>query len=43
MANDRQTDFIVRYKEAFTREECRKIIEQIDFFDENRVIILCGI
>jgi len=38
MANDRQTDFIIRYKEAFTREECRKIIEQIDFFDENSLL-----
>ena len=36
--NDRMTDFIIRYKKAFTREECRQIIEHIDFLDENSLL-----
>ena len=37
-SNDRVTDFIIRYEKAFTRQECRDIIEQIDFFDENAML-----
>ena len=29
-------DFICRYKEIFTRQECIKIIEEIDFFEETQ-------
>lgn len=29
-------DFICRYKETFTRQECREIIEEIDFFEETQ-------
>ena len=34
-SNDRITDFIIRYKKVFTRQECRDIIEQIEFLAEN--------
>ena len=36
--NDRMTDFIIRYKKIFTRDECRDIIEHIEFFDENSLL-----
>ena len=36
--NDRMTDFIIRYKKAFTREECREIIEHIDFLGDNSLL-----
>ena len=36
--NERITDFIIRYEEIFTRDECRHIIERIDFFDENAML-----
>ena len=36
--NDRLTDFIIRYKKIFTRDECRDIIEHIEFFDENSLL-----
>ena len=29
-------DFICRYKETFTRQECREIIEEIEFFEETQ-------
>ena len=38
MENNRITDFIIRYKNVFTREECREIIELIDFFSENSLL-----
>ena len=37
-SNDRVTDFIIRYEKIFTREECRKIIETIDFFEDNSLL-----
>ena len=36
--NNRITDFIIRYKKIFTREECRDIIQHIEFFDENSLL-----
>ena len=33
-----ESEFIRRYKEVFTREECSKIIEYIEFFEENNII-----
>ena len=36
--NERITDFIIRYEEIFTRDECRNIIERIDFLDENAML-----
>ena len=38
MENNRVTDFIIRYKNIFSRQECREIIELIDFFDENSLL-----
>ena len=29
-------DFICRYKKTFTRQECREIIEEIEFFEETQ-------
>ena len=36
--NDRKTDFIVRYEKILTREQCRDVIKDIDFFDENSLL-----
>ena len=36
--NDRITDFIIRYEKIFTREECRQLIEKIDFYDDNALL-----
>lgn len=33
-----ESEFIRRYKEVFTREECNKIIEYIEFFESNNII-----
>tara|TARA_B100000424_G_C22937492_1_gene498816 strand:- start:490 stop:1089 length:600 start_codon:yes stop_codon:yes gene_type:complete len=33
--NERITDFIIRYEKIFSRDECRELIETIDFYDEN--------
>ena len=30
-----KTNFISRYEKALTRQECRDIIEDIEFFDSN--------
>ena len=38
MENNRVTDFIIRYKNIFSRNECREIIELIDFFSENSLL-----
>jgi len=38
MENERITDFIIRYKEVLSRDDCREIIKQIDFFDENSIL-----
>ena len=32
------TNFISRYEKAFTRQECRDIIEEIEFFDSNALL-----
>ena len=32
------TNFISRYEKAFTRQECRDIIEEIEFFDSNSLL-----
>ena len=37
-SNDRLTDFIIRYEKVFSRQECRDIIEHIEFFDENSLL-----
>ena len=29
--NNRITDFIIRYEKVFSRDECRDVIERIDF------------
>ena len=36
--NNRITDFIIRYEEVFSRDECRNLIEKIDFLDENAML-----
>ena len=36
--NNRITDFIIRYEKIFTRDECRNLIEKIDFLDENAML-----
>ena len=36
--SNRITDFIIRYEKIFTRDECRNLIEKIDFLDENAVL-----
>ena len=36
--NDRKTDFIVRNEKILTREQCRDVIKDIDFFDENSLL-----
>ena len=35
--SDVKTNFISRYKQVFTREECRKIIEEIEVFDSSKL------
>ena len=32
------TNFISRYEKAFTRQECRDIIDEIEFFDSNALL-----
>ena len=32
------TNFISRYEKALTRQECRDIIEEIEFFDSNSLL-----
>ena len=32
------TNFISRYEKVFTRQECRDLIEEIDFFDSNKLL-----
>ena len=36
--SNRITDFIIRYEKIFTRDECRNLIEKIDFLDENAML-----
>ena len=36
--NNRITDFIIRYEKVFSRDECRDVIERIDFLDENAML-----
>ena len=36
--SSRITDFIIRYEKIFTRDECRQLIEKIDFLDENAML-----
>ena len=36
--SDMKTNFISRYKQVFTREECRKIIEEIEVFDSSKLL-----
>lgn len=36
--SNRITDFIIRYEKIFTRDECRNLIEKIDFLDENSML-----
>lgn len=36
--SNRITDFIIRYEKIFTRDECRNLIEKIDFLDENSLL-----
>jgi len=31
-------DFIIRYKKVFTKEECREIIKEIDFLNDNAML-----
>ena len=38
MSDNRITDFIIRYNNIFSRQECRDLIEIIDFFDENSIL-----
>ena len=33
-----KTNFISRYEKALTRQECRDIIEEIEFFDSNSLL-----
>ena len=33
-----KTNFISRYEKAFTRQECRDIIEEIEHFDSNSLL-----
>ena len=32
------TNFISRYEKAFTRQECREIIQEIETFDSNKLL-----
>ena len=36
--SNRITDFIIRYEKIFTRDECRDVIERIEFLDENAML-----
>ena len=33
-----KTNFISRYEKGLTRQECRDIIEEIEFFDSNSLL-----